>query len=500
MRMPLARCLEWPRSLFLCVLIGSAAGCLGGGDPPSAVAAPAAGSSPASELQVPDLEERTFRFFWDLANPANGLVPDRHPTPAFSSIAAVGFGLTAYPIGVERGWITRAQARERVLTTLRFFRNAPQGSQATGVTGHHGFFYHFLDREKGLRFEQTELSTIDTTLLLGGVLFCQSYFNADDRAEAEIRSLADEIYRHVDWRWAQARPPVISMGWHPESGFLEAEWYGYNEAMLLYVLALASPTHPVEPDAWKAWVSTYKLDWGTLYGQEHLTFAPLFGHQYSHAWIDFRGIRDEYMRGRGFDYFENTRRATYAQRAYAVANPGRWKGYAENIWGLSACDGPVDAVLEYNGERRQFHSYSARGVGMRYIFDDGTIAPTAAAGSLPFAPEIVLPALREIHRRYGEHVYSKYGFLGAFNPSFEFDVPLKNGHRVRGVGWVAGDWLGIDQGIILLMLENYRSELIWRVMRDNRYIRLGLERAGFTGGWLEGKQSASKEEDSKAKR
>lgn len=470
-------------SVCIAILIGIAAGCGGSGGPPSEAAAPAA--VPSFELQLGDLEERTFRFFWDLANPVNGLVPDRHPTPSFSSIAAVGFGLTAYPIGVERGYITREQARERVLVTLRFFRDAPQGSQARGVTGHQGFFYHFLDMQSGLRFEEVELSTIDTTLLLGGVLFCQSYFDEDDPAEAEIRALAEEIYRRVNWRWAQARPPVISMGWHPESGFLEAEWYGYNEAMLLYVLALASPTYPVEPDVWTAWTSTYGEDWGTLYGQEHLTFAPLFGHHYSHAWIDFRGIRDEYMRSRNLDYFENTRRATYAQRAYAAANPLRWKGYSESVWGLTACDGPVEAGLVYAGERRQFRSYSARGVGKRYIFDDGTIAPSAAAGSLPFAPEIAWPALREIHRLYGEHVYSTYGFLGSFNPSFEFDVRLTHGRRIPGVGWIAGDWLGIDQGIILLMLENYRSEFIWRVMRDNPHIRRGLQRAGFTGGWLD---------------
>lgn len=491
------------RGLLLAVLCGSAAGCSGSGVPPSAATAPAAVPSPASkpaaaaaaaprastsaraDLQLDDLEERTFRFFWETTNPTNGLVPDRHPTPSFSSIAAVGFGLTAYPIGVERGWITRMQARDRTLATLRFFRNAPQGPQAKGVTGHQGFFYHFLDMRSGLRFQRIELSTIDTTLLLGGVLFVQSYFDGRDPGEAEIRKLADEIYRGVNWRWAQARPPVVSMGWHPESGFLEAEWYGYNEAMLLYVLALASPTHAVEPEAWKAWVSTYRLDWGTLHGQEHLTFAPLFGHHYSHAWIDFRGIQDEYMRARKLDYAENTKRATYAQQAYAQANPGRWKGYSENVWGLTACDGPVNLQLLYRGERRQFRSYSARGVGKRYTFDDGTIAPSAAAGSLPFAPEIALPALREIYRLHGEYVYGQYGFLGSFNPSFEYKVRLSDGRVIPGVGWVAGDWLGIDQGIILLMLENHRSEMIWRVMRDNPYVRLGLQRAGFSGGWLD---------------
>lgn len=432
-----------------------------------------------------DLEERTFRFFWDTTNAANGLVPDRYPTPSFSSIAAVGFGLTAYPIGVERGYVTRAEARERVLATLRFLRDAPQGPAASGVTGHRGFFYHFLDMSSGHRFERIELSTVDTTLLLGGVLFCQSYFDQDQPGEAEIRALADEIYARVDWRWAQARPPTISMGWRPEEGFITHDWRGYNEAMLVYVLALASPTFPVEPDAWTEWTRTYDRTWGAFYDQTHLGFAPLFGHHYSHAWIDFRGIQDPYMRTRGIDYFENSRRATYAQRAYAAANPMGWKGYSGNIWGLTACDGPADVELGYAGERRVFRTYSARGAGLGYSFDDGTIAPSAAAGSLPFAPEIALPALREIHSRYGQHVYSTYGFLGSFNPSFEYDVPLQSGRRIPGVGWVAGDYLGIDQGIILAMIENHRSGLIWRVMRTNPYIRRGLQRAGFTGGWLE---------------
>ncbi|MGQ0836038.1 MAG: glucoamylase family protein [Gammaproteobacteria bacterium] len=432
-----------------------------------------------------DLEERTFRFFWDTTNTANGLVPDRYPTPSFSSIAAVGFGLTAYPIGVERGYVTRGEARARVLTTLRFLRDAPQGPTASGVTGHRGFFYHFLDMSSGHRFENIELSTIDTALFLAGALFCQSYFDQDHPDEAAIRALADEIYARVDWRWVQARPPAVSMGWRPENGFIEHDWRGYNEAMLLYVLALASPTFPVEPDAWTEWTRTYDRTWGAFYGQTHLGFAPLFGHHYSHAWIDFRGIQDAYMRTRGIDYFENSRRATYAQRAYAAANPMRWKGYSGNIWGLTACDGPADVQLDYAGERRVFRTYSARGAGLGYSFDDGTIAPSAAAGSLPFAPEIALPALREIHGRYGQHVYSTYGFLGSFNPSFDYDVPLQNGRRIPGIGWVAGDYLGIDQGIILAMIENHRSGLIWRVMRTNPHIRRGLQRAGFTGGWLE---------------
>jgi hypothetical protein len=317
------------------------------------------------------------------------------------------------------------------------------------------------------------------------VLFAQSYFDGDNPQEAEIRRLADEIYRRVDWRWAQARPPAVSMGWRPEDGFIPHDWIGYDEAMLLVILALGSPTFPVEPAAWPKWVSGYEDDWGTFFGQEHLGFPPLFGHQYSHVWVDFRGIQDGYMRGRGIDYFENSRRATYAQRAYAMANPEGWKGYGQDIWGLTACDGPVDAELDYQGKRRVFRTYSARGPGFN---DDGTLAPTAAAASIPFAPEIAIPAVMELRRRYGEHIYSTYGFLDSFNPSFDYEVPLQHGRRVQGFGWVAGDYLGIDQGPIIAMIENHRSELVWRVMRKNPYIRAGLERAGFQGGWLtEGK-------------
>ncbi|MGH7446839.1 MAG: glucoamylase family protein, partial [Longimicrobiales bacterium] len=259
---------------------------------------------PEASAFLDTLEQRTFDFFWTRTNTANGLTPDRWPTPSFSSIAAVGFALTAYPVGVERGYISRAQAAARVLTTLRFFWRAPHGPDAAGVSGHQGFFYHFLDMQTGHRFQTVELSTIDTSLLMAGVLFAQSWFDRQDAAEVEIRALADSLYRRIDWRWAQPRSPAVSMGWRPESGFIEAEWNGYNEAMILLVLALGSPTHPVDDDAWTAWTSTYQ--WGSFYGHEHVGFAPLFGHQYSHVWIDFRGIQDDYMRGRGIDYFENS--------------------------------------------------------------------------------------------------------------------------------------------------------------------------------------------------
>ncbi len=459
---------------------------------PAAVPKVAVASVPAARPLPPlfsTVEERTFRYFWDHADPGTGLVPDRYPTPSASSIAATGFALTAYPIGVERRYVPRADARDRVLRTLRFFRNAPQGEAPTGTAGYHGFFYRYLDMKTGARSGPIEVSTVDTALLLGGVLFCQSYFDQPDPGEVEIRKLAEEIYARVDWRWAQVRMPAISHGWTPEGQFLPYDWRGYNEAMLVYILALGSPTHPVAPDAWQEWQRGYSQYWSTVYGQTYLAFTPMFGHQYSHVWIDFRSIEDEAMRKVGIDYFENSRRAAYAQRAYAIANPMRWTGYGENVWGLTASDGSADVELEFSGEKRRFRTYSARGVGSESL-DDGTIAPTAAAASIAFAPEIAIPAVQEMYRRYGSEIFGEYGFYDAFNPSFDYDVPLRHGHRVPGFGWVDSDYLGIDQGPIVAMIENYRSGLVWSTMRKNPHVRRGLVQAGFSGGWLGPQQVA----------
>ncbi len=439
------------------------------------------GAHPALDPFLIELEERTFRYFWETANPKNGLIPDRYPTPSFSSIAAVGFGLTAYPIGVERGYVTREAARQRVLTTLGFLHNAPQGTSARGVSGYNGFFYHYLDMSTGERFEDSELSTVDTAILLAGVLFCESYFDGPEGEEAEIRDLAEQIYDRVDWRWAQPHAPAISHGWTPEQGFLEYDWRGYNEAMLVYLLALASPTFPVGPQAWSEWTSTYDKSWRKAFGQEYLAFAPLFGHQYTQVWMDFRKIQDDYMRRRGMDYFENSRRAVYAQQAYAIANPLHCKDYGATIWGITASDGPANLEFVDASETRVYRAYAARGTDAH---DDCTLAPTAAVASIPFAPELAIPAVLEMHRRFGQYIYSQYGFFDAFNQSFNFDVPLQHGHDIAGFGWVDSDYLGIDEGPICAMIENQRTALIWRVMRRNPHLRRGLERAGFSGGWL----------------
>ncbi|HLZ45687.1 MAG TPA: glucoamylase family protein [Gemmatimonadales bacterium] len=334
----------------------------------------------------------------------------------------------------------------------------------------------------GYRYQTVELSTIDTSLLLAGILFAQSYFDQSDTTEQQIRALADSIYFRVDWKWAEARPPAVSMGWHPESGFISADWIGYNEGMILNILALGSPTHPADSAAWSKWESGYQ--WSTYYGQSFVQFAPLFGHEYSHVWIDFQVIADDYMRGRGIDYFENSRRAALAQRAYAIANPGGWKDYGGDVWGLTACDGPANKTLTIGGRTRQFHTYFARGAALNDERDDGTICPTAVGGAIPFVPEYAIAALLTMRTTYGNKLFSTYGFLDAFNPTFTASGQQETGTVDPNLGWFDVDYLGIDQGPILAMIENFRTGLVWKVMRGNAHIIAGLKRAGFTGGWL----------------
>jgi hypothetical protein len=450
----------------------------------------AAAAAPRRELPdfYDDIEKRTFRYFWDLANRANGLVPDRWPSPSFCSIAAVGFALTAYPIGVERGWCSRADARDLTLTTLRFFWNAPQGDAMMGTSGHKGFFYHFIDMERGLRYDPgVELSSVDTTILLLGMLFAAQYFDRADRAEAEIRDLAHKIYARADWTFFQSDGrKAISMGWHPNRGLIERNWDGYNEGMMVYILALAAPEHPVQSNAWDEWVRPYSSFWRGEGPTRFLAFGPIFPLQYSHIWIDFRGIRDAVMRAEGFDYFENSRRATYANRAYCIANPMGWAGYSNEIWGLAACDGPGNFVKPFKGEDRTFFGYAARGpIDEPDGRDDGTITPSAALGSLPFAPEIVIPCAQAMLREHGEGLYSRYGFLDAFNPSFtEAGLRYERGAVDPVRGWYDSDYIGIDQGPILTMAANHRSDFVWSQMRNCAPIRKGLQLAGFTAGWL----------------
>jgi hypothetical protein len=436
------------------------------------------GNDLPEKFSLDDLQYRTFRYFWDLSDPNTGMVPDRWPTESFSSIAATGFGLASYIVGAERKYITRAEAAQRVLTTLTFLRQLPQGDQASNIGGYNGFFYHFIDMKTGMRFREVELSSIDTGLLMAGILACMVYFDGQDETEINIRIMSDKLYRRVNWEWFLNGKDILSMGWHPESGFLNSYWYGYNEAMVLIIMAMGSPTHPVPPSCWRAWTSKYR--WAKWKGHEHVNFGPLFGHQYSHMFIDFKGIQDEYMEAKKIDYFENSRRATLSQQVYCTENPGKFKDYSSTIWGLTACDGPGYAKQPFNGKTQAFDGYSARGTAADYKVDDGTLAPTAVGGSVPFAPEICIPALEAMYNKYGSKLYQEFGFKDAFNPSYTFGPGNEN-------GWFDVDYLGIDQGPILIMIENYRTGLIWNLMKRNPYIVEGLKKAGFTGGWLMGK-------------
>jgi hypothetical protein len=420
------------------------------------------------DKMLDSLQRDTFGYFLHEDNPANGLVADKTSPDWPASIAAVGFALAAYPIGVERGFCTRADAVKKTLTALRFFRNSPQGPEPD-ATGYKGFYYHFLDMKTGRRVWKCELSTVDSAFLLAGMLTAAAYFDHDDAAEHEIRQLADVLYRRTDWQWAQNGGATVTHGWKPEIGFLPFRWQGYDEALLLYVLGLGSPTHPLPVESFPAWASTY--EWKKVYDTEFLYAGPLFVHQLSHAWIDFCGIQDEFMRRRGLDYFENSRRATYIQQQYALHNPLGCEGYGENCWGITASDGPGPSTMKINGVERQFFDYVARGVP--FGPDDGTLAPWAVVASLPFAPEIVLPAIRYFNDlRLREN--NRYGFKATFNPTY----PGQQGNKC---GWVSKWHYGLNQGPIVLMIENYRSGLLWRLMRGCSYLATGLRRAGFTG-------------------
>ena len=422
--------------------------------------------------QLETLQRNTFRYFWEETNPENGLIPDNtagDDTPA--SIAGVGLALASYPVAVERSFVPRAQAVERTLATLRFLWNAPHGPMPD-ATGHRGFFYHFLDVTTGRRVWRCELSTIDTTILIAGALTAAAYFDQPTDAEREVRTLADSLYRRLDWRWAQNGDATVSHGWRPETGFLPYRWQGYNEALILYGLGLGSPTHPLPEKSYPAWTSTYR--WKKLYGHELLYGAPLFMHQLSHLWIDFRGIQDAFMRRQAMDYFENSRRATYVHQQYAIRNPKGFRDYGAQAWGITASNGPGPTKRSVRGVTRRFLGYAARGVP--YGPDDGTLAPWAVVASLPFAPEIVLPTLQHCSAAY-PNIESEYGLVCSINPTF----PSRG---ARGSGWVSHNHFAIDQGPVILMIENYRSGLIWRLMRNCPYVIAGLRRAGFKGGWL----------------
>jgi hypothetical protein len=396
-----------------------------------------------------------FRFFWDEANPSNGLIRDRATIGSSSyialvpsSIASCGFGLSAICIGVDHGWVPRATAADRVVTMLRTFWNGPQGSGSNYI-GAYGLFYHMLDMTTAKRTWNSELSTIDTALLFAGIVDAREFFDGTDGTETEIRALADAITQRANWDLLRNYNPGILMGWMPGSGFLNySQWVGYNEAMIMYILAMGSPTYPVDSLGWSAWTQGY--NWQSQYGQTYINFPPLFGHQYSHCWIDFRNVQDAYMREKGITYFENSRRAALAQRAYCAANPGGFTGYSDSLWGITASDTPA--------------GYRAHGAPPAQD-DDGTLVPTAPIASIAFAPEAVLPTIRNMWNNYRSQLWTKYGFRDAFN--------LK-------VNWWDTDIIGIDQGPMIIMIENYRTGKVWKRFMKNADIQRGLAVAGFT--------------------
>ncbi|MBI2686476.1 MAG: zinc-binding dehydrogenase [Acidobacteria bacterium] len=434
-------------------------------------------------MEVPDdilaLQRSAFRYFVDRTNDKNGLVADNTREDSPCSIAATGFGLSCYPVAAANGWLQRAEAAERVLTTLRFFEHSPQGPEPD-VTGYKGFYYHFLEMKDGRRAGKCELSTVDSAFLLAGMLTAAAFFDVDTAAEREIRETADALFRRADWQWALYAVPCNANGWPtesvadvtiihggtPENGFISYRYQGYDESLLMHVLAFGSSTFALPPECYRAWQKTF--DWRQQYGIDYLHMGPLFIHQLSHCWLDFRGIIDGFMRSKGLDYFENSRRAVGVQQRYAEENPQKFRGYGPLCWGVSASDGPGLATKTIDNVSRNFWMYKARGVPDGP--DDGTLAPGSVAASLPFAPEIVTDTLRELVRRY-PNLQSEYGLRASLNPTF-------------------GDWVsplnyGLDQGPIVMMIENQRTGLLWNLTRRCPYIWRGLRQAGFGGGWLE---------------
>jgi hypothetical protein len=414
------------------------------------------------------LQERTFGYFLREVHPGTGLVYDSTRPESPASIAASGLACACYAVAADHGILPRADAAAQVAKALRFLLDAEQ-SESPDATGAHGFFYHFLDPSTGRRVWESELSTVDSAIFFAGALTAASYFDGPSVDEYAIRELADALYRRADWRWSIWRT-AISHGWKPESGFLPYDWRGYNEGLFIYILALGSPTFAPDASVYTEWTSTYQ--WRLLLGHEYLYAGPLFTHQLSHVWIDFRGIQDEYMRARHIDYFENSRRATLVQHDYTKRNPRGFKGYTGNAWGISASDGPGPFAGSTRRDQRRFYGYRARGVP--FGPDDGTLAPWALVASLPFAPEIVVPAMRHFDSTYPE-LTGRYGYESSFNPTYGGEGPA---------GWVCEWHYAIDQGPVVLMVENYLSGLIWRALRKCQYIRDGLRRAGFSGGWL----------------
>ena len=420
-----------------------------------------------------NLQRRAFAYFEHEHDARTGLIPDKNAPDWPASIAATGLALAAYPVAVARGMLAPDKAIACTLKTLRFFNRSPQGPEADAA-GYRGFFYHFLDITTGRRAWDCELSSVDTAFLIAGALTAAAYFSGESDEEREIGELADALYRRVEWSWLLDIKGRIGHGWRPESGFIPFSWQGYDESLLLHVLALGSPTYPVPASTYQAWTSSFV--WRKHYGYEYLHSAPLFTHQLSHIWLDLRGIADGPMREKGTDYFENSTRATRVQQCYAIENPLSFKGYGAHAFGITASDGPGPITRMIDGVKRQFYDYENRGAPEG--IDDGTLAPWAVVASLPFAPDIVAPTILNYTRNLNLHECHNYGFRATFNPTFD-------GESASPCGWESPWHFGLNVGPIVLMTENYRSGMLWNLMRQCSYVQAGLRAAGFEGGWLD---------------
>ncbi|WP_404547207.1 glucoamylase family protein [Dyella jejuensis] len=418
------------------------------------------------------IQRTAFTYFECETDRETGLVLDRNQPGWPASIAATGLALACYPIAVERSLMTRHTALARSLATLRFFGHSPQGEQPD-ATGYRGFYYHFLHADSGKRAWQCEISSVDTAFLIAGMLAAAAYFQGDDAQERELRELAEMLYRRVEWDWLLDDSGRIRHGWRPEKGFIPFRWEGYDESLVMQVLALASPTHPASASSYDAWSSTFA--WKNAYDIDYLYSAPLFTHQLSHVWLDLRGIQDRFMRSHGIDYFENSRRATHVQHRYAIDNPMGFRGYGEHGWGITASDGPGPITRIVDGVERTFYDYISRGAP--FGVDDGTLAPWAVAASLPFAPDLVEAAMHSYVHKLKLHDIHRYGFRATFNPTF--------GNPECAFGWISPWHYGLNIGPIVAMIENHHTGMLWKLMRGVPWIVDGLRKAGFSGGWLE---------------
>lgn len=401
---------------------------------PDAWHPPATQLSPQDDDFLDEISRASFQFFRESTHPDTGMVKnlgrltgDEHNT--VSSIAATGFGLTALGIASERGWMKRNEAQERARKALRFLWNE--------TPNEHGFFYHFIDWRTGARVWQSEISSIDTAILLCGVLSCRQYF-----ADAEIQDLASKIYDRTDWQWLFRDRPFLGHGWTPEDGFLNARWDTFSEHMMLYLLAIGAREHAIPAAAWNAWQRPAMNYAGYSYIDAE---APLFIHQYSHAWFDFRGQHDGHA-----DYFENSTVATKVHREFCCELSAEFPHYSRELWGITASDSPNGYVI-WGGPPRQGPI-------------DGSIVPCAAGGSLPFLPQDTITVLRGLKERYGRRVWGRFGFTDAFNPA---------------TGWASQDYIGINTGITLLMAENARTGLVWDMFMKNPEPRRAMQLVGF---------------------